>query len=236
MSTTNRKQTQAQARKTALESDFAPLYAVAGLADSFAAQAKTSLIATRERVQTAQGELESVSKARVEEFTKLVKALPEQVKALPETVKALPETTRAKLAEAQEQFKTLYAEAASGYGNLAGRGKRAVDEAIGSAKVLTVRAEQQAEAVADDVAEKLDPAFEAVQETVTVARKRATGRTATATVTPKATAKSQATRAAEDAVAAEKAAARKAAAKKAAAKRTAATRAAKTTSAAAKAS
>ena len=94
MSTTNRKQTQAQARKTALESDFAPLYAVAGLADSFAAQAKTSLIATRERVQTAQGELESVSKARVEEFTKLVKALPEQVKALPETVKALPETTQ----------------------------------------------------------------------------------------------------------------------------------------------
>jgi hypothetical protein len=235
MSTTTRKQTPAQARKTALESDFAPLYAVAGLADSFAAQAKTSLLATRERVQTAQGELESVRKARVEEFAKLVKALPEQVKALPETVKALPETTKARLTEAQEQFKTLYAEAASGYGNLAGRGKRAVDEAIGSAKVFTARAEQQAEAVAGDVAEKLDPAFEAVQETVTVARKRATGRTATATVTPrgtaKATATAQATRAAEHAVAAEKAATRKAAAKKAAA-----TRAAKKTSAAAKAS
>jgi len=231
MSTTTRKQTPAQARKTALESDFAPLYAVAGLADTFAAQAKTNLIATRERVQTAQGELESVSKARAEEFAKLVRALPEQVKALPETVKALPETTKAKLAEAQEQFKTLYAEAASGYGNLAGRGKRAVDEAIGTAKVFSAKAERQAGNAAAEVADKVDPAFEAVQETVTVARKRATGRTATSTVTPKATAKAQATRAAEDAVAAEKAAARKAAAKKAAA-----TRAAKKTSAAAKVS
>ncbi len=231
MSPTTRKQTPAQARKTALESDFAPLYAVAGLADTFAAQAKTSLIATRERVQVAQGELESASKARVEEFTKLVKALPEQVKALPETVKALPQTTKAKLAEAEEQFKTLYAEAANGYGQLAGRGKRAVDEAVGSAKALSVRAEKQGADVASEVAEKLDPAFEAVQQTVTVTRKRATGRTATATVTPKATAKAQATKAAEDAVAAEKAATRKAAAKKAAA-----TRAAKKTSAAAKAS
>jgi hypothetical protein len=231
MSTTTRKQTPAQARKTALESDFAPLYAVAGLADTFAAQAKTNLIATRERVQTAQGELESVSKARVEEFAKLIKALPEQVKALPETVKALPETTKAKLVEAQEQFKTLYAEAASGYGELAGRGKRAVDEAIGSAKLFGAKAQTQAGDAADKVADKVDPAFEAVQETVTVARKKTTGRTATSTVTPKATVKAQATRAAEGAVAAEKAAARKAAAKKAAA-----TRAAKKTSAAAKAS
>lgn len=229
--TKTRKQTQAQARKAALESDFAPLYAVAGLADTFAVQAKTTLVATRERVQTRQGELEVTSKARAEEFSKFVKSLPEQVKSLPETVKALPETTKARLAEAQEQLKSYYADAASGYGELAGRGKRAVDEAISTAKAYGARAENQADDVAADVAERIDPAFEAVQESVTVARKKVTGRTATSTVTPKSTAKAQATKAAEDAVAAEKAAARKAAAKKAAA-----TRAATKTSAARKAS
>lgn len=223
MITTTRKQTPTQARKSALESDFAPLYAVAGVADTFAAQAKTSLIATREKVQSAQGEFESHSKARVEEFTQLVKSLPQQVKAM-------PETTKAKLAEAQEQLKTLYAEAVTGYGDLAGRGKRAVDEAVGSAKVLSVKAEEQAKDVAADAADKLDPAFEAVQETVTLARKQATGRTATATVTPKATVKAQATKAADEAAATERDAARKAAAKKAAA-----TRAAKKRSAAVKA-
>ncbi len=231
MSTTTRKQTPAQARKAALESDFAPLYAVAGLADSFAVQAKTTLIATRDKVQARQGEFENSSKARAEEFSKFVKSLPEQVKALPETVKGLPETTKSRLVEAQEQLKAYYAEAASGYGDLAGRGKRVVDGAIVTVKSFSAKAEKQAEDVAADVAERIDPAFEAVQESVTVARKKVTGKTATETVTPKASAKAQATRAAEDAVAAEKAAARKAAAKKAAA-----TRAAKKTSAAAKAS
>ncbi|HET9650076.1 MAG TPA: hypothetical protein VFP34_17860, partial [Microlunatus sp.] len=206
MTTTTRKQTPAQARKSALESDFAPLYAVAGLADTLAAQTRTTLLATRERFQFRQDELESVSKTRVEELTQFVKSLPEQVKAL-------PDTTKAKLAEAQEQFKTLYAEFATSYGDLAGRGKRAVDEALGSAKALTVKAEKQAEEVAADVAERIDPAFEKVQEGVTVARQKVTGRTATETVTPRSAARAQATRAAENAVAAEKAAARKAAAK-----------------------
>jgi hypothetical protein len=214
MTTTTRKQTPAQARKSALESDFAPLYAVAGLADTFAAQTKTTLLTTRERFQVRQDELESVSKARVEELTQFVKSLPEQVKAL-------PDTTKAKIAEAQEQFKTLYVEFATSYGDLAGRGKRAVDEALGSAKALTVKAEKQAEEVAADVAERIDPAFEKVQEGVTVARQKVTGRTATETVTPRSAAKAQATRAADEAVAAEKAAARKAAAKKAAATRAA---------------
>ena len=231
MSTTTRKQTPAQARKSALESDFAPLYAVAGLADTFAAQAKTNLIATRERVQTAQGELESGSKARVEEFAKLIKALPEQVKALPEQVKALPETTKAKLVEAQEQFKTLYADAASGYGELAGRGKRAVDEAIGSAKVFGAKAadagrrrgrrgrRQGRSGVRGgpgdrDRGPQEDDRPYGHRDRDAEGHRQGAGH-----------------RAAEDAVAAEKAAARKAAAKKAAA-----TRAAKKTSAAAKAS
>jgi uncharacterized phage infection (PIP) family protein YhgE len=226
-STTTRKKTPAQVRKSALESDFAPLYAVAGIADAFTAQAKSTLTATREKVQAKQGELETQAKYGVEELTKFVKSLPDQVKSLPEQVKALPETSKAKLVEAQEQLKAFYAEAASGYGDLAGRGKRAVDEALLSAKQLSGKAEKRAEDVAADVAEKIDPALEKVQESVTVARQKVTGRTATETVTPRSAARAQATRAAEDAVAAEKAAARKAAAKKAAA-----TRAANKTSAA----
>lgn len=227
MSTTTRKQTPAQARKTALASDFAPLYAVAGLADAFAAQAKSTLVATREKVQVRQGALQTQAKTGLDEFTKFVTSLPGQVKSLPEQVKTLPETSKARLAEAQEQVKALYAEVAGGYGDLAGRGKRAVDEAIGSAKALSSKAEKRAEDVAADVADRIDPAFEKVQESVTVTRQKVTGRTATETVTPRSAAKAQATRAADDAVAAEKAAARKAAAKKAAA-----SRAAKKTSAA----
>jgi hypothetical protein len=224
MTTTTRKQTPAQARKAALESDFAPLYAVAGLADTFAAQAKTTLATTRERVQVRQSEFEAQSKARAEEFSKFVKSLPEQVKAL-------PETTKAKWTEAQGQVKTFYSDAASGYGDLAGRGKRVVDEALGSARMLSAKAEKRAEGAASGVAERIDPAFEKVQEGVTVARQRVTGHAATETVTPRSAAKAQATKAAEDAAEAEKAAARKAAAKKAAA-----TRAAKKASAATTAS
>ena len=85
------------------------------------------------------------------------------------------------------------------YGELAGRGKRAVDEAVGSAEDLSGKAEKRAEGVLADVVERVDPAFEKVQEGVTVARKTVTGRTATETVTPRAAAKATASRAAKKA-------------------------------------
>lgn len=214
MTTTTRKQTPAQARKTALASDFAPLYAVAGLADSFAEQARTALVATRVKVQAKQGELEAQAKSGIEEITNFLKSLPEQVKTL-------PATTKVKLAGVQQQAKTLYTEAASGYGDLAGRGKRAVDEVVGTARQLSTKAEEQAENLAAEAAELVDPAFERVQEGVTVARKKVTGHTSTETVVSRGTAKATATRAAGEAVAEEQAAARRASAKKAAATRAA---------------
>jgi hypothetical protein len=48
---------------------------------------------------------------------------------LPEQFKNLPETTKARIAELQRQANELVAHASSTYGDFAGRGKEAVDEA-----------------------------------------------------------------------------------------------------------
>ena len=56
---------------------------------------------------------------------------------LPEQFKHLPETTKARIAELQKQANELIAQATSTYGELAGRGKQAVDEAVGSARKLS---------------------------------------------------------------------------------------------------
>jgi len=135
---------------------------------------------------------------------------------LPDQIKNLPESTRARIAELQKQANELLAQANTAYGELAGRGKLAVDDAVGTARELPGKAEHRAEGVIHDVAEKVDPVFERVQETVTVARKNVTGRTATDTVTPRGAAKASATR---------KATAKKAPAKKTRAKKAAANKA-----------
>ena len=151
---------------------------------------------------------------------------------LPEQMHNLPESTRARIAELQKQANELLVQANTTYGELAGRGKRVVDGAVGNAKTLSGKAEKRAEGVLADVVERVDPAFEKVQEGVTVARKTVTGRTATESVTPRGAAKATATRAAKKAPAkkaaaatapAKKAAAKKAPAKKAPAKKTAET-------------
>jgi hypothetical protein len=87
---------------------------------------------------------------------------------------------------------------------------------VGTARELSGRAEHRAEGVIHDVSELVDPVFEKVQETVTVARKNVTGRTATETVTPRSAAKASATRKATT----KKAPAKKAPAKKAPVKKT----------------
>jgi hypothetical protein len=210
MSTT-RKLTPAQARKAALKSDYTPLYAVAGLTDALArslqaAWAESSAKA-EQRFAGWQGASEKQTKAVAGDVTSFVKTLPIQVKAL-------PETTRTRLIEwqksASEFAYDVVRDAGSAYGNLAGRGKRVVDETISSATE-----------VAADLADAVDPAFEKVQETVTQARKTVTGRTATETLTPRSAQKAAETRAAARGAAEERAAARRAAAKRAAATRAA---------------
>ncbi len=167
-----------------------------------------------------QDKSEKQAKATADELTTFVRTLPEQVKTL-------PETTRARLAELQQQAAGFVRDANAVYVDLAGRGKLVVDETLGTARQYSGRAEKRAGDVLSDVADKVDPAFEKVQEGVTQARKTVTGRTATETLTPRSTQKATATRAASRGAAEQKTAARKATAKKAA-KKAAATRAART--------
>jgi len=211
---TTRKQTPAEVRKSALESDYAPLYAVAGLTDALAEVLKNALAETQGKankrlaaLQDKRPELTKQAKESAEELRTFVITLPDQFKNL-------PESTRARIAELQKQANELLAQANTAYGELAGRGKLAVDDAVGTARELSGKAEHRAEGVIHDVAEKVDPVFEKVQESVTVARENVTGRTATDTVTPRSAAKAAATRKAT----AKEDAANKAPAKKAAAK------------------
>lgn len=237
MTTTHRKQTPAQARKSALDSDFAPLYAVAGLTEAFAATVRGTLASTQERaaervsqLQRKPGQLEQQAKLSADDISQLIRSFPEQVKAL-------PERTKTRLTEVQKRAQSYLAEATNTYAELAGRGKLVVDETIVSARKLSGKAERKAGDVFSEVADAVDPAFERVQETVTVARKTVTGRSATETVTPRGAARAAASRrvaaekdaaekAADDKIAAERSAARSAAAKRGAAKRAAAKKAA----------
>ncbi|MFP5282116.1 MAG: hypothetical protein ACLGIF_01545 [Actinomycetes bacterium] len=88
-----------------------------------------------------------------------------RLRSVPGQIKTLPEQTRTGLGHVSATYE-----------NLAGRGKRLLDEAK------------------DDVTEAIDPALERVQEGVTSARRRLTGHTATATMTPRSAAKGAATR------------------------------------------
>ena len=92
--TTTRKQTPAQARKAAVESDYTPLYAAAGLTDLVAESIKTVVLTTQEMATKRIAELQSKSTEQAKSATEFVRTLPEQLKTLPEQVKALPETTK----------------------------------------------------------------------------------------------------------------------------------------------
>ena len=212
----NRKKSSPEARKSALESDYAPLYAVAGLTDALSEVLRSALADTQGKASKRLAALQS----KRPELTKQAKESADELRTfvitLPDQIKNLPESTRARIAELQNQANELLAQANTTYGELAGRGKLAVDDAVGTARELSGKAEHRAEGVIHDVAEKVDPVLERVQETVTVARKNVTGRTATDTVTPRSAAKASATRKATAKAPAKKTTVKKAPAKKAA--------------------
>lgn len=195
---TTRKQTPTEARKAALRSDYAPLYAVAGLTDALTEVFKGALAETQERAGESLSMLQRRSAGAGKQARENAEDLRTFVITLPDQVKNLPDATRARIVDLQREANELIAQASSTYGQLAGRGKRAVDDAMA------------------DAADRVDPAFERVQETVTQARKVTTGRTATETMVPRSVAKAAATR---RAAATRKAAAKKAPAKKAPAKK-----------------
>ncbi len=216
MTTTTRTQTPTEARKAALESGITPLYAVAGLTDAVASTLKSSLTATQEKANQRFAELQGKREEQARQAKATVAELNTFVRSLPEQVKTLPEVTKARISELQKQASELVAEVNTTYAELAGRGKRIVDDSIGTAKTVTGKAGKKAEDVfddvLDDVVEAVDPVFEAAQEGVTKARKTVSGRTATETMTPRSAVKA-ATTARQDAE--QKATtARKAAAKK----------------------
>lgn len=221
--TKTRKQAPAAARKAALESEYAPLYAAAGLTDLAVESIRHLVLATQEKAtkqftewQGSFTQFQSRGSEQAKHAGEFVRALPEQVRTLPEQLKTLPETTKARIEELDKQRKEFLAEAAVAYGDLAGRGKKVVDDSVLAVRTTSTEVKTDVEEKLDDVREEVveavDPAFEAVQEGVTKARKNVSGKTATETVTPKSAAKATATREANSAK-------RSAAAKKAAATR-----------------
>ena len=127
------KETSAESRKSALESDYAALYAVAGLTDALAEALKAALADTQQKasqrlteLQSKRPELSKQAKASADELRTFVITLPDQFKQL-------PEATKARIAELQKQANDLLAQATTTYGDFAGRGKEAVDEVRRSA-------------------------------------------------------------------------------------------------------
>jgi hypothetical protein len=117
-----------ETRKSALESDYAALYAVAGLTDALAEALKGALAETQQKASKRLNELQS----KRPELSKQAKAGAEDVRTfvitLPEQFKQLPDATKARIAELQKQANDLLAQATSSYADFAERGKQAVDE------------------------------------------------------------------------------------------------------------
>ena len=213
-----------QSKKSARESDYALLYAAAGLFDALADALRSALAESQERGRKRIDDLQS----RAPDVRQQVKHNAEELRSflltLPEQFRHLPDATRARTADLQTQANELLTQANAAYSELAGRGKQTVDEALGNARNLSDRAEKLAEEVRAQAGERVDPLMETVQEGVTKARQGVSGRTATETVTPRGAAKASATRKSSTAEAAAK--------RRAATKKAAATRAAKKASAA----
>ena len=212
---TTRQQTAAEARSAALQSEYAPLYAVAGLTATLTEVCKGALVDTQERA----GESLSKLQRRGAGARQQARVNARFVVTVPDQMKNLPGATRAGIVDLQRQANELMVQAGNTYGQLAGRGKRAVDDAVATARNLSGRAERRTESVLADVAEQFDPALARVQETATRARRSATDRAATQTMTPRSAAKAAATRraAAKTAPAKKAASARKETARKASA-------------------
>ena len=128
------KEVSADTRKSAVESDYAALYAVAGLTDALAEALRSALADTQQKASRRIGDLQSKrpdlsrqAKAGAEELRTFVITLPEQFKNL-------PDATKARIAELQKQANGLRAQATTAYGDFAGRGKQAVDEVRKSAQ------------------------------------------------------------------------------------------------------
>ena len=138
------KSTPAQDKKSARESDYAPLYVVAGLTDALADALRSALAESQERARKRIDRAAEPGTGRAAAGEDNTEELRTFVITLPEQVKHLPEATKARIAELQTQANELLAQANTAYSELAGRGKHAVDEARGNARSLSEQAEKLA--------------------------------------------------------------------------------------------
>jgi hypothetical protein len=152
-----RKHSSEQAKQSALESEYTPLYAVAGLTDALADALKEALAEAQEKASKRIGELSSKRPVLEKQAKESADELRTFVITLPEQFKHLPETTKARIAELQKQANELIAHATSTYSEYAGLGKEAVDEAVGSARRLSSRTEKQTDETGAEMAETVSP-------------------------------------------------------------------------------
>lgn len=156
--------------QTARDPGLRPLYALAGLTDLLAASVRKTIADSAEEANRRRAEAQARLGERVpgasgdaspEELRRLLAALPTQLRALPDLARS----------RAQE----LQAQASVRYNELTGRGRKAVDGAVTSARGLTARAEQRAGSVRTEVVERIDPTLDIVQQKVAAARRAAAG-------------------------------------------------------------
>lgn len=196
MTTTTHTQTPAQTRKAALESEYAPLYAAAGLTDLAVESIRHLVLATQEKAtkqftewQGSFAELQSKGSEQAKHAGEFVRTLPEQVKALPEQLKTLPETTKARIEELDKQRKEFLAEATVAYGDLAGRGKKVVDDSVLAVRTTSTdvktdvetKVEEKVAEVREDVAAAVDPKMAEAAREAASAKRSAAAKKAAAT-------------------------------------------------------
>jgi hypothetical protein len=162
------------------ESDLAPFYVVAGLADVIAETFRESVAARQRKAEERLAEIRDRRLERLEQARVNADELREFLSTLPEQFRALPETTRARLADLQRQAEELAAQVGDTYSALAGRGKRVVDDRVSDVRTAGRAARKSAEAGLDDVAEAVQPLVDQAEEAVTEVRRNVTGRTARA--------------------------------------------------------
>lgn len=176
MTTTTHAPTPSQTRKAALESEYAPLYAAAGLTDLAVESVKNLVLATQEKAtkqfsewQGSFTQLQSKGGEQAKHAGEFVRTLPEQVKALPEQLKTLPETTKARIEELDKQRKEFLAEAAVAYGDLAGRGKKVIDDSVLAVRTTGAEVKTDVETKVEDAAAKVEDTVAEVREDVAAA-------------------------------------------------------------------
>ncbi|WP_152366089.1 hypothetical protein [Microlunatus speluncae] len=165
--TTKRKRITEQTRKSAVSSDLAPLYAVAGLTEVVADRLRTVANESRQLVTDRITALRSYSGERVSEATGELGG-----KSLPELIRTMPEFTKQQLVKVGEYADAGRAKAGAAYAELAGRGKVGVEGALG------------------DAAGQLDPVLERLQDGVTKLRESVAGKSTPTPAAPRTAKKS----------------------------------------------